>query len=281
LSLGAEVDFFFGNMNNRQFIAFPDSAETHNLRISRDDHLYGLAYKFGAQYKKVIRTTIQIDSLGTTEDVDHQLYFGINLQSEAKLSGSRISLSERYTLGQSGIAFIRDTTRIETQESSGSLRSILPASIGLGFGYSRREHLYLAADWTYQPWSRSRSFGEDQGLVDAWNLGVGGYYQPMSLDKYKAGDVYWSIVKYKLGFKYGSGYLKLQEQNISNLGITFGLSLPVRGAKSPIERYSNLNIGVELGQRGSFEQDLIRERYIQVNLGFSLVDRWFIKRRYD
>lgn len=42
-----------------------------------------------------------------------------------------------------------------------------------------------------------------------------------------------------------------------------------------------VNLGVELGQRGSLNNGLVRERYTRVVLGLTLNDRWFVKRKYD
>jgi hypothetical protein len=43
---------------------------------------------------------------------------------------------------------------------------------------------------------------------------------------------------------------------------------------------SMLNIGFEIGQIGSIEQNLIRENYINFSLGLTIYEVWFFKRRY-
>ena len=45
--------------------------------------------------------------------------------------------------------------------------------------------------------------------------------------------------------------------------------------------YSNANIGVEFGKRGSRENGLIDESYWNLIIGLSLNDIWFIKRKYN
>ena len=66
----------------------------------------------------------------------------------------------------------------------------------------------------------------------------------------------------------------LNDKAIENTGITFGVGLPVAG-------FSNVNMGFELGKLGSGDDSLIEENYVNIRIGFSLNDRWFIKRKYN
>ena len=47
-------------------------------------------------------------------------------------------------------------------------------------------------------------------------------------------------------------------KEINNFGITFGLGLPLGGS------FSNINLGFELGRRGTTDADLIEESYFKV-----------------
>jgi len=62
---------------------------------------------------------------------------------------------------------------------------------------------------------------------------------------------------------------------INDFGITFGVGLPL-GRSLP-----NINLGFEIGKRGTTEADLIEENYIKINLGFSFNDIWFQKRKIN
>jgi hypothetical protein len=66
----------------------------------------------------------------------------------------------------------------------------------------------------------------------------------------------------------------INEKEINNFGITFGIGLPMAN-------FSNLNLGFELGRRGTTDADLIEESYLKVNVGLSLNDKWFRKRQID
>ena len=45
--------------------------------------------------------------------------------------------------------------------------------------------------------------------------------------------------------------------------------------------YNALNFSVDLGQRGSLKDGMIRERYVMFHIGISLHDIWFVKQKYD
>ena len=65
---------------------------------------------------------------------------------------------------------------------------------------------------------------------------------------------------------------------VDDIGISFGLSVPLNA----IWGLSNLTFGGELGQRGSTTDNMVRERYFKIFLGFSLQDvTWFARTRFN
>ena len=79
---------------------------------------------------------------------------------------------------------------------------------------------------------------------------------------------------YRLGFTYNKTYLRLRGQDINEYGFSLGLGIPLRGMKTV------LNVGAEYGSRGNTSQNLIRESFFKIVVGFSIYERWFIKRKY-
>jgi hypothetical protein len=67
----------------------------------------------------------------------------------------------------------------------------------------------------------------------------------------------------------------VNDVDINNFGITFGVGLPLGRS------LSNLNLGFELGKRGTTRADLVEENYLKINIGISLNDRWFRKRKIN
>jgi hypothetical protein len=76
-------------------------------------------------------------------------------------------------------------------------------------------------------------------------------------------------------------YLVVKNTQLDEIGMSFGMSLPVMGSSTR----SRLNIGAELGERGSLENGLLRERFADVYIGISITpdlrEQWFKKRRIE
>jgi hypothetical protein len=99
---------------------------------------------------------------------------------------------------------------------------------------------------------------------------IGGFYLP----KYDSFTNYFDTVTYRFGVRYQSGGLYVNNEQINDFGINFGLSLP-------LANLSSANVGVELGQRGTNNSGLVKENYFSIKLGFTLNDLWFIRSLYN
>ena len=86
---------------------------------------------------------------------------------------------------------------------------------------------------------------------------------------------------YKVGFRYSQTPLQIDNTTLTELGMSFGASLPLRFSGSG----SSLNFGVELGQRGTTDGGLIQENFAAFRVGVSIMpgrfDNWFLKRKYN
>ena len=67
---------------------------------------------------------------------------------------------------------------------------------------------------------------------------------------------------YRTGVYYDQAYYKLDGNNVNSMGITFGMTLPV------FRWYNGLTVGVDLGQRASAVNGMIRERYAKLAIQY-------------
>jgi len=92
-----------------------------------------------------------------------------------------------------------------------------------------------------------------------------------------------SKIHYRLGVRYEQMNLIIDNQQLDAYGISFGAGIPI-SLKRP-QSPSTFNIGVELGQRGTTENNLLREDYLMISVGFTLMphfrNAWFVQRKYD
>jgi hypothetical protein len=150
----------------------------------------------------------------------------------------------------------------------------LPTKFTLGFGIGDVKKWSVGSEVTFQNTSNFGNRFSDISNVSYENstrFTFGGYYIP----NYKSFSNYFSRVVYRGGFRYENTGLIINGTKIMDGALTLGLGMPLKGA------FSNVNIGFELGNRGTKSAGLVREHYMNFKVGLSLNDRWFVKRKYD
>ena len=75
--------------------------------------------------------------------------------------------------------------------------------------------------------------------------------------------------------RYEKTGLVINKESIKDTALTLGLGIPVSGS------LNNINLGLEYGTRGTTNAGLIKENYINISVGISFNDRWFVKRKFD
>ena len=90
---------------------------------------------------------------------------------------------------------------------------------------------------------------------------------------------YMKRVQYRIGFTYSDGYLGLKNTGITNYAITAGLGLPVGIGR--FDDIAVINISAQFGRLGNVNNNLLREDYARIIIGFTFNKRWFIKYKYD
>ena len=86
---------------------------------------------------------------------------------------------------------------------------------------------------------------------------------------------YFKRITYRGGLRYENTGLIIENQSIKDFAGNIGLGLPLSGT------FSNINIGLEIGKRGTKYAGLIEENYINISVGLSFSEKWFVKRKYN
>ena len=87
---------------------------------------------------------------------------------------------------------------------------------------------------------------------------------------------YWyKHITYRAGAYHEKSYYSFNGHQVASTGVTFGISFPV------FRYFNSVNLGVDIGQRGSLANNLIRERYFKFMVSFALHDIWFLKPMYE
>ncbi len=140
----------------------------------------------------------------------------------------------------------------------------------------------IGGDISFENWEDFRNFGEtesDPAMVNSTKIAFGLSFVPSPKNLGRSFGDYFSRVQYRLGGRYNTGNIQIEENRITEFAITFGMGLPLR--RSATGSSGALNFSFEAGQRGSIDSNLIRETFLNTTIGISLNDIWFIKRKFN
>ena len=254
LGIGASVNYNFGNI----FRAHTLQKDGIDLlsQLNNESELRGLEWNLSSYYKIYFSNQLQMQI--------HYVY---------KPGAFLESLNNRYISTFTSLGEQRDNQEVNLIiEGLDETRSKLPAKQTIGVGIGEPKKWYIGGHWTETDDSIDNSFYAVGSVryVPTSQLSIGGFYIP----EYDSFSSYWKRIVYRIGFISSKTGMIMNDKPIENIGITFGVGLPVSG-------FSNVNMGFELGKLGARDESLIEENYFNIRIGFSLNDRWFIKRKYN
>ncbi|WP_143309718.1 hypothetical protein [Chitinophaga vietnamensis] len=259
-SIGVNAGYLFGSIENNSRVIYPDNtifASRHMSRISYSSFFY----KVGVQYKAKLNKEMDLS-------------FGATGSLKQSMGARQESLTETLLFNGSTNDYTNQDTVKYAKGENGKV--IYPAEFGGGILLRKLDKWSLGVDFNTTQWGNDfQTYGRKDSVQNSWKLAIGGQFVP----NINALSGYWNRVAYRLGAYYGLDYVKLYGQNMPALGFTLGAGLPVR--RMPYSnQYSMINVAFEVAHRGN-TNTVLQENVYRVSLGFTLSDRWFIKRKYD
>jgi hypothetical protein len=259
LSLGFNLSYLFGTIYRSQTISFPDSAYRINTIIDNATSVGNIYLDFGIQYFTTLKNNLD-------------LVAGATFHPQQQVNAKEDYFARSYLGTVSGVEIFKDTIKFYEDQKG---KMTLPLGFGAGFSITKKDNWMAGFDYKYGQWENYQYFDRNDSLVNTHFFNVGGQYIP----DFKSTS-YVNRIDYRLGAKYYMSYLKLRDKRINGFGITFGVGLPLRSLAIRGSR-SKINIGVEVGKRGTMDNNLIQENYINAFVGISIYEWWFFKRRYN
>lgn len=256
LSLGVDVNYNFGNIQNTQIILQND-VQYGTRQINRTD-ISGFNLNFGLDYQQMISSKLKLHTAAT-------------YSPQMSISADQIRNTATVILNAQG----RTTVTAERNITIPRREFNLPAELTIGAGLGRPNKWFFGAEYTNLQ-AENFDFSSGTTSVDyryenAAQYRLGGFYIP----QYNSLTSYFNRIVYRAGLRYEESGLYLNNEGINEFGITFGLGLPAGTS------FSNANIGIEYGQRGTTNSGLVKENYFKLSLSLSLNDRWFVQSRFD
>ena len=259
LSLGAEMIYYFGNLDKVTNMDYANSSY-RSVNSGSELTVRGVTGKFGLQYEQ---------KLGG----DVSMVIGATYRMGTDMKG--YSKNYRYA-NQSSVT---DTLKYSVDTLAGSGMKF-GDEIGIGIAVKGGERWsaefnYVRSDWSNSGFDTAPGFsviGESRFTSTvSQSFRAGFEFVPNRNDiRY-----YYKKCAYRAGVYYDQAYYKLDGHNVNSMGLTLGVTLPV------FRLYNGISLGVDLGQRASTRNNMIRERYATFNIGFNIHDIWFRKVQYQ
>ncbi|APQ16896.1 hypothetical protein [Maribacter hydrothermalis] len=257
LSVGATINFNFGTLESERLQQI-DGIQfgTFDRRTSR---INGFDFNYALNYTPIIKDKYRFHSS-----------VRINTQ------GNLVAENDRQ-IGSFSVATGNNIEEVEVNLASQNLRNTelkIPTTTTLGIGYGEDLKWFVGAEYSFQGMSAFENtfLGADSvQYEDASSYALGAFFTP----DHDSFTNYFKRVTYRAGLRLDKTGMLVNDVDINNFGITFGLGLPLGRS------FSNLNLGFEFGKKGTTRANLIEESYFKFNVGLSLNDRWFQKRKIN
>ncbi|WP_227256081.1 OmpP1/FadL family transporter [Pedobacter sp. MR2016-19] len=260
LRIGGNLEYIFGNLQTSRATEF-SSAGSYNAKLQTKNSVAGLSYSYGIQYDFTLgkKTIVTLGYSGSTS---------------GKINSTLTSYATLYTRDQDG----NESTAADTLNTvnNGKSNLTLPLTHNFGIAIQQNDKWLIGADFRMGKWSATSINNVNQGLQDSWGASLGGQWTPDAFSY----NSYLKRIDYRIGVNYDKTYIKIGNQDIKQMGASLGFGFPLPTANGGTAFYK-INFTTELGQRGTLNNNLVKEQYINFHLGFTLNDTWFRKYRVD
>lgn len=252
-SIGADVQYHFGKIETTSTKTLEVELATREKNKST---VSGISFNTGLSYQAKINKKLTLSSAVSYAP-----------QSTLTLANTRnIATIQTLTAGE----FVIEETDVTVADT----KLTLPSKISIGSAIGQNRKWNVGAEVVFQNSSQlGNRFNDIENVTyeNATQYLIGGYFIP----KFNSFSSYWNKVNYRAGIRYEKTGLVIRDKSITDQAMTLGLGLPVGGT------FSNINVGLELGKRGTTYSGLVRENYFNVTVGLSFNDKWFRKAKID
>ena len=262
LSVGADMIYYFGNLDKITNMDYSD-ASYRSLNSGSELTVRGLTGKFGLQYEQKLGGNVSMVIGATYKLGTNMKGYSTNYRYANQSSVTDTLKYNVDTLAKTGVRFADE--------------------IGVGIAFKGGDKWSAEIDYIRSDWSTS-GFDAQPGFSA---IGESRFSSTVS-HSFRAGfeitpnrnDIryYMKTCSYRVGVYYDQAYYKLDGNNVNSMGLTFGMTLPI---ENEYRKYNGITLGVDIGQKASAKNGMIRERYAMFVIGFNIHDLWFIKQQYQ
>lgn len=257
LSVGLQASYLLGTISNESAVQMYSSSYNDPYSIVRSTRYSRVLFKPSVYYK-------------TTLDTTSKLYLSFGATAELGSNNTNATTSAYFL--QDGTSYRNDTLANKTKE-----KAALPSNYRIGFGFGIPRRWRIATDFTYTNWEKLKTPSSGSvKLSNTFGAAIGTEWTP----NYNKGG-YFSKVTYRAGINFQKTPIEINGQTINDQYVSLGATLPIFRKESKFS-YPVVNVALAVGQRGTIQNNAIRENYFRISLGFILNDQlWFSRYRID
>ena len=256
LSLGVTLNYNFGKIRYETGI-FQDQV-TLGTVLENISSISGLDLKLSTQLEIPIKDALELQAM-------------LSYTPKANL----ISTNSRFYNTRSFLSTNNFGENVEISLIDFGLKRTnitIPDIISFGFGVGKERKWFAGLQYTMnamQNFSHEFISLPNVGYENAYQFSLGGFYIP----DYSSITSYWKRIVFRMGFRHELTGILINNFGLKETGVNFGFGLPLAG-------FSNTNIGFEYASRVA-DSKTYKENFWSFRIGFSLNDKWFIKRKYN
>lgn len=248
-SAGVNLNLLFGTLNRTNQFDFTGYYNSYNNNSSENLELSGLNFDYGLQLELPLKK-------------DYFIIAGASMGSGKKYKTSFEAISYRYT-------YYGTTDTINW--SADASKSFIPGSIRTGLSFGQKNKFTAAFDYGMTKWSESTLSGSEGYLADTRSMQLGVEYIPEKFSNFS----FLKRIEYRLGAHMDDNYLLINGEQIKELGISFGVGVPMRRS------FSKANFFIDYTRRSGSGSLMHNENYFSMGASLNLYDLWFQKRKYE
>jgi long-subunit fatty acid transport protein len=273
VTLGASVGYVFGSIDQQAGTVIINSTSTvqnsDRNNFLQHVHYSDFTFRGAAHYRGKINEKLNFNLGGVYS-------FQSNLNGERTTSLNREDAQ--------GVPISSQNLETDVQG-----KATVPALTQVGISLDNNRNWSLSLDGSRQEWSKFRAFGEAGGssgilLSDTYRVGLGGELTPDATSV----DSYFKRVTYRAGLNIAQMPYRPGGNALYDRSVSWGFAFPLPTATS-LEA-TTISLGFQYGQRGNTDtrtlasgtvERNVKEDYVRMQLGVTLNNRWFIKRRIE
>jgi hypothetical protein len=275
-SVGAQMNYNFGTITNERTIIYLQDPQSLGFEASESILVRDVSFEasFHGQTNLINRTLSNPRFL--------KLLVGGVYQFNTELSAEENSYVYNFW-NSNGPGVPRDTlSSLSRAKGTITLPSRLMLGIALDYVSRRKARLRLAMDYQVQEWDAYAVSFEDENLNADLERSER-YAAGLEFTPELGSTNYLEVIEYRIGAYFEKTNLNLRGEDIEDVGMSFGLTLPVNYRRALTN--SSFHITAQYGRNGTTANDLIQENYVRILGGFSFTphfrNRWFVKPKYD